>query len=68
MSAECPTPWNVRYTTRQFAKNALNSRSKAVRSQQTRKGQPRPYPCVCGFWHVSSMSRTVFKRQRRRAA
>jgi len=56
----CPTPWKMRWESR---RSAVNHARRAKAAQKA--GQVRPYRCVCGCWHVSSMSKRTAKLVKR---
>ena len=68
----CPTPSKVRYATTVLARAAAD-RDAAIH------GKPHfPYPCACGWWHLStelkgrkllvSRDGTVYPRRKRKKA
>jgi hypothetical protein len=62
MSVVCPTPWKLRYVSRREAHDAMRHKTQPLRA-----GQMHAYPCVCGVWHLTSMTKKQAKTLKKRA-
>lgn len=57
----CPTPWKISFGSRREASTSVRSGL----ANKKMKGQLRPYHCVCGGWHLTSMSPADLRRIRK---